>query len=111
MDVWSSFAALGKKPKKGVMILSLARVGLLSVIAGAAVVVGRDYPGDAALVACPGYNVSNIKTTATGLTANLSLAGTACNAYGIDLTSLILEVSYDTGIPDDSSMAQSSYGN
>jgi alpha-glucosidase len=46
---------------------------------------------------CPGYKASNIKTTGSTLTADLSLAGTACNTYGTDLTKLTLEVVYETG--------------
>jgi len=46
---------------------------------------------------CPGYKASNIKTGATGLTADLSLAGPACNTYGTDLQKLRLEVTYENG--------------
>ncbi|KAK7746389.1 hypothetical protein SLS53_002348 [Cytospora paraplurivora] len=56
----------------------------------------RDYPSDDALASCPGYEVSNIMTTPTGLTADLTLAGPACNAYGDDLQDLTLEVTYET---------------
>jgi len=45
---------------------------------------------------CPGYRASNVKTTATGLTADLKLAGTPCNTYGTDLENLRLEVTYET---------------
>ena len=43
------------------------------------------------LASCPGY------TTSSSLTADLSLAGAACNAYGDDLNNLTLEVVYETG--------------
>lgn len=49
------------------------------------------------LASCPGYEASNVKTTGSSLTADLSLAGAACNAYGDDLTSLTLSVTYETG--------------
>jgi len=49
------------------------------------------------LSACPGYKASNVQTSDMGLTASLSLAGTACNAYGTDLTDLTLTVEYQTG--------------
>lgn len=49
------------------------------------------------LAACPGYKASNIKTTTSTLTADLSLAGKACNVYGTDLTNLKLQVTYETG--------------
>ncbi|OAA44183.1 alpha-glucosidase [Metarhizium rileyi] len=45
---------------------------------------------------CPGYKASNIKTSAAGLTADLTLAGEACNAYGDDVKHLVLDVSYET---------------
>ncbi|KAK4543376.1 hypothetical protein LTR36_005519 [Oleoguttula mirabilis] len=48
------------------------------------------------LSACPGYKASNVHTSSTGLTASLTLAGTACNAYGTDLTDLTLTVEYQT---------------
>lgn len=49
------------------------------------------------LAGCPGYKASNIKTSSSGLTADLTLAGKACNVYGTDLTQLTLTVSYDNG--------------
>jgi alpha-glucosidase len=57
----------------------------------------RDYPSDTPLADCPGYKASNVQTTSSGLTADLTLAGTACDVYGTDLTDLTLEVTYDTG--------------
>lgn len=56
----------------------------------------RDYPSDDALASCPGYQSFNIQTTATSLTADLTLAGPSCNAYGDDLLDLTLEVTYET---------------
>lgn len=49
------------------------------------------------LAACPGYKASNVKHTATGVNADLTLKGPACNVYGTDLNNLVLEVTYDTG--------------
>ncbi len=49
------------------------------------------------LASCPGYTASNVKITATGLSADLQLAGPACNVYGDDLTQLTLNVDYETG--------------
>ncbi|KAH8830750.1 glycoside hydrolase family 31 protein [Flagelloscypha sp. PMI_526] len=48
------------------------------------------------LDSCPGYSATNVKTTQTGLTATLSLAGTPCNVYGNDTKKLALEVTYET---------------
>ena len=41
---------------------------------------------------CPGYKAFNVQRTAYGLTADLSLAGTACHVYGTDVDSLSLTV-------------------
>lgn len=46
---------------------------------------------------CPGYTASNVVESDGKLTADLSLAGTACNIYGTDLTDLKLLVEYQTG--------------
>lgn len=46
---------------------------------------------------CPGYEASNIKTTDGGLTADLSLAGEACNFLGYDLGKLKLAVESQGG--------------
>jgi hypothetical protein len=51
----------------------------------------------AQLSSCPGYRASNVQTTPYSLTADLTLAGTPCNVYGPDLTSLSLQVTYETG--------------
>ncbi|CAM1501165.1 Fc.00g103270.m01.CDS01 [Cosmosporella sp. VM-42] len=67
---------------------------LFSSLASAAIV-SRDYSGHGKLGDCPGYTASNVKTSGTGLTANLKLAGQACNAYGTDLKDLTLEVTYE----------------
>ncbi len=48
------------------------------------------------LASCPGYRASNVKTSSNSLTADLSLAGAACNVYGTDLKSLTLSVVYET---------------
>ncbi|KAI1762859.1 glycoside hydrolase family 31 protein [Hypoxylon sp. FL1150] len=73
-----------------------SRLLLLAVAASAAIVTRRDYASDDPLTACPGYTASNVVKTASGLTADLALAGEACNVYGSDLQNLTLEVSYDT---------------
>lgn len=45
---------------------------------------------------CPGYMASKVKMSSTGLTAQLDLAGTACDVYGIDVHRLNLTVEYQT---------------
>jgi alpha-glucosidase len=47
---------------------------------------------------CPGYTASDVITTDRVITAQLTLAGPACNSYGIDLQNLTLLVEYQTGI-------------
>lgn len=49
---------------------------------------------------CPGYSASNVQQNANGLTADLTLAGEACNAYGNDLPNLTLTVEYQSGESD-----------
>ena len=51
----------------------------------------------ASVDSCPGYVASNLVQTDTAFTADLKLAGAACNAYGLDLTDLKLLVEYQTG--------------
>ncbi|MBE3109428.1 MAG: hypothetical protein IMZ46_02780 [Acidobacteria bacterium] len=48
------------------------------------------------LSACPGYKVTEQHETESGFTAQLSLAGQACDVYGIDLPELRLEVEHQT---------------
>lgn len=46
---------------------------------------------------CPGYTATNVDVTDSGLTADLTVAGTACNAYSEDLQELKLVVEHQTG--------------
>ncbi|KAK4627842.1 Alpha-glucosidase [Fulvia fulva] len=45
---------------------------------------------------CPGYKASNQEDTAQGFTAHLTIAGANCQAYGNDISDLLLEVQYQT---------------
>lgn len=49
------------------------------------------------ITSCPGYTVTGLSHSANSITANLQLAGTACNVNGTDLNSLQLLVEYQTG--------------
>ena len=51
------------------------------------------------LDACPGYNASNVWSTASSLKADLTLAGSPCDVFGNDIKQLSLEVTYETGAP------------
>jgi hypothetical protein len=48
--------------------------------------------------ACPGYTASNVVTTDSSLTADLTLAGPACNVYSEDLQDLKLLVEQQNGM-------------
>ncbi|KAK6435660.1 hypothetical protein LTR95_008154 [Oleoguttula sp. CCFEE 5521] len=76
------------------IVKSLLRASVLLAASVSAGVISRAANGT--LDACPGYKASNVKTTNSGLTASLSLAGTACNVYGADLTDLSLTVEYQS---------------
>lgn len=69
---------------------------LLSGLA-AAEVLPRAVPDYDEVDSCPGYATSNVQTSDTGLTADLKLAGPACNAYSDDLEDLVLSVTYESG--------------
>ena len=43
-----------------------------------------------------GYSLTSLKNTEYGLTADLSLAGEACNAFGLDISNLTIEVTYES---------------
>ncbi|KAH8910394.1 hypothetical protein BR93DRAFT_949148 [Coniochaeta sp. PMI_546] len=45
---------------------------------------------------CPGYKAFNVKKSCSSLTADLKLAGNACNVYGTDIVDLKLLVEYHT---------------
>ncbi|KAJ7265080.1 glycosyl hydrolases family 31-domain-containing protein [Mycena rebaudengoi] len=45
---------------------------------------------------CPGYSLHSLTESRGGLTARLNLAGPACNAFGIDVIDLTIEVKYET---------------
>lgn len=81
-------------------VLTMAKPAFLTWLLASAVhatadIVARDYPSDDPLAACPGYTASNIQTTATSLTADLTLAGPSCDVYGDDIQDLTLEVTYE----------------
>jgi hypothetical protein len=81
MPAWGSYTPNSPDGRNSVSIPAEAAVSLLS----------RD------LTSCPGYTVSSITNTSNTITADLKLAGTACNVNGADVTDLQLLVEYQTG--------------
>jgi alpha-glucosidase len=49
------------------------------------------------LANCPGYTATNVQNQSNGLVADLTLAGSPCDAYGTDIVNLKLKVDYETG--------------
>jgi alpha-glucosidase len=47
---------------------------------------------------CPGYKASNVQRSESSLTADLTLAGTACNIHGEDILDLRFSAQWQTGI-------------
>ncbi|KAH7909433.1 glycoside hydrolase family 31 protein [Hygrophoropsis aurantiaca] len=45
---------------------------------------------------CPGYTLEALTESETGLSAQLNLAGAACNAFGMDVTNLTIDVTYES---------------
>jgi alpha-glucosidase len=81
--------------------LLLALVTSAGLTAAVPLAHGSDYfsalqTRDADPNACPGYAASNVVKTDSGLTADLSLAGAACNVYSDDIKDLKLVVEYQT---------------
>jgi hypothetical protein len=68
----------------------LTLLGLLGVAAAA-------WVDPATLDACPGYKATNVENKGSTLTADLTLAGQACNVFGSDIQQLKLQVTYETG--------------
>ncbi|KAF9447127.1 glycoside hydrolase family 31 protein [Macrolepiota fuliginosa MF-IS2] len=54
------------------------------------------FAADVDLDACPGYRATNVKVDGGRLTADLALAGQACNVFGQDIQALSLSVVYET---------------
>ena len=81
-----------RPPFSSMAVLSkpLTLLGLLGVAAAV-------WVNPATLDACPGYKATNVKSDGSTLTADLSLAGKACNVFGTDIQQLKLEVAYETG--------------
>ena len=77
------------------VLLYWCMVAVAAASGSANTFIPRDASGDP-LAGCPGYKASRVQTTTSGLTADLTLAGKACNVYGADLKDLTLEVVYES---------------
>ncbi|KAJ7592387.1 glycoside hydrolase family 31 protein [Mycena floridula] len=75
--------------------MTKSTLGLFSLFLGASVVLGA-WVDPAVLDACPGYTATKVKTDARTLTADLVLAGKACDVFGSDIQNLSLQVVYET---------------
>lgn len=75
------------------------RRALGAALALASLVAGQygTYVDPEVLDACPGYNASNISSSASSLKADLMLAGSPCDVFGHDIKQLSLQVVYETG--------------
>ncbi|KAK4987843.1 hypothetical protein LTR66_007486 [Elasticomyces elasticus] len=78
------------------MLVRTSLLGALAACLSATTASANELETRQSIASCPGYKAANVKTTANSLSATLSLAGTACNIYGTDLTDLILDVVYET---------------
>ena len=64
----------------------------LGAALGAAAVLAQD------ISSCPGYVASNVKHDTKQISADLTLDGSPCNAYGDDIKDLKLLFEYQTGV-------------
>ena len=67
---------------------------MLPLLLGAVYVVGAFA---SSIDSCPGYTASNVHRSSEKITADLKLAGDACDVYGTDLHNLRLLVEYESG--------------
>ena len=67
-----------------------------ALLAQLASLASATYSDPKVLDACPGYKAKNVLDLGHKLTADLVLAGTACNVFGNDTEKLKLEVTYES---------------
>ncbi|KAI5991745.1 glycoside hydrolase family 31 protein [Pisolithus orientalis] len=77
------------------LALSLVSTALLVSASRPAQVV-RDIAFSKNVSHCPGYTLTSLAELQHGLSAQLQLAGPACNAFGSDIANLTLEVTYQS---------------
>ena len=76
----------------------VALVASASLSSGTAIARRASNGTSSGIDSCPGYTASNVVQSGSGFTADLALAGPACNTYGTDLQNLTLKVDYQTGM-------------
>jgi len=82
----------------GGILCAVPVLSAFAFAAPAAELIERQYTdGSDPLASCPGYKASNVIRSVAGLTADLTLAGPACNVFGTDLPHLLLAVEFQTG--------------
>jgi alpha-glucosidase len=93
------FAAAGLLVLQLLQLLQLLLFSATPALAGAFTfgIAGRTTPTPQPIDDCPGYTAKNVAHSDHGLTADLALAGQACNTYGTDLDNLKLVVEYQSG--------------
>ncbi|TFY71663.1 hypothetical protein EVG20_g1354 [Dentipellis fragilis] len=69
---------------------------IFSAFLGFASLASAEWVDSKVLDSCPGYNAVNVKSRGPKVTADLVLAGTACNVFGNDTKKLALKVTYET---------------
>ncbi|KAG2130855.1 glycosyl hydrolases family 31-domain-containing protein, partial [Suillus clintonianus] len=57
---------------------------------------GTETPYSMNVTYCPGYTLGSLQESDIGLTARLTLTGPACNAFGLDISDLTIEVTYQS---------------
>ena len=92
----TGLARQSKGPLQRMRLLATTLVSLAILLTLSAAQFGTTVD-PSVLDACPGYEATDVKTTANGITAGLVLAGKSCNVFGEDVERLSLEVTYETG--------------
>lgn len=79
------------------LVVGLLLSATTATAAAAAVdtgLISRRQTTGTSIATCPGYVASNVQTTDNSVTADLTLAGAACNTYGYDIPNLRLLVEF-----------------
>ena len=96
----STVATLASATTRMITVAAFAVLLLAATTQAATIPSASAYDASSALPvdSCPGYVAKNVVRSATSLTADLKLAGLACNTYGTDIDNLKLVVEYESGL-------------